>query len=119
MQALERIEAGATGVGQLAVELDCSRGHLQGNAVLATAVGRRPDSADLLSVFRPPSEIQGVIAEAVRLGVRAVWRQPAEDEAADTPSRWRAAVEAAGLDYLDTPPIVDAARELAAGPPRP
>ena len=98
---------------------DVAELRLQGNAVLATAVGRRPDSADLLSVYRPPSEIQGVIAEAVRLGVRAVWRQPAEDEAADTPPRWRAAVEAAGLDYLDTPPIADVAKELATGPPRP
>lgn len=38
VQALERIEAGATGVGQLAVELDCSRGHLHRTIRLATGL---------------------------------------------------------------------------------
>ena len=88
---------------------------LQDDAVNATETGRKPDAADLLSVYRPLSEIDTVVAEATRLGVRAVRRQPAANELADTPRRWRDAVTAAGLDYLDSPPIVEVARKGSGG----
>ena len=59
VRALERIEAGATGVGQLAVELDCSRGppasHRQvghGAAAVDADPGRPDPSADRHRVAR-------------------------------------------------------------------
>jgi hypothetical protein len=96
---------------------DVSQLERRDDVVVAIDAGRRPDSADLLSVYRPPTEISGVVAEAVRLGVSAVWRQPAADEPADVSARWRSAVEAAGLEYLDSPPIAGVASGLAASRP--
>ncbi len=82
-------------------------------AVVRRQTGRRPDRADLLYVFRPLGEIDGILTEAQRLGVRTIWRQPdvggEPDPDADA---WRTQVEAAGFTYLDAPPINDVARLL-------
>jgi predicted CoA-binding protein len=82
-------------------------------AVVHRQTGRRPDSADLLYVYRPLAEIDGILADAQRLGVRTIWRQPdvvgGPDPDADA---WRTQVEAAGITYLDAPAINDVARLL-------
>ena len=61
----------------------------------------------------PWREIDGILTEAQRLGVRTIWRQPdvggEPDPDADA---WRTQVEAAGFTYLDAPPINDVARLL-------
>ena len=91
---------------------DVVSSELVDGAVVQRQTGSRPDSADLLYVYRPLAEIDGILADARRLGVRAIWRQPdvgGPDPDADT---WRSRVEAAGFGYLDTPDIADVARLL-------
>lgn len=63
--------------------------------------GELPAQADLLYVYRPFSEIGGILAEAGRLGVETIWRQP--DVAGPDPhaAAWRDRVEAAGFAYLE------------------
>ena len=82
-------------------------------AIVHRQTGRRPESADLLYVYRPLAEIDGILTDAQLLGVRTIWRQPdvvgGPDPDADA---WRSQVEAAGLSYLDAPPINDVARLL-------
>ena len=38
--------------------------------------GGVPTSADLLYVYRPLAEIDGILTDAQRMGVRTIWRQP-------------------------------------------
>ena len=45
-------------------------------AIVHRQTGRRPDRADLLYVYRPLAEIDGILTDAQRLGVRTIWRQP-------------------------------------------
>ena len=84
-------------------------------SVVHRQVGRYPDSADLICTYRPLEELDAIIAEARRLGARTVWRQSDPrvgaglDPDADT---WRTRIRQAGLDYVDTPPIAEAARAL-------
>ena len=52
---------------------------------------------------RPDDELPWVIDLARRVGARAVWCETGSAEG-------RALVEAAGLVYVDEPPIADAAR---------
>lgn len=93
---------------------DIVTSELVDGAVVHRQTGRRPDSADLLYVYRPLAEIDGILADAGRLGVRTIWRQPdiggGPDPDADA---WRTRVEAAGIVYVDAPPINDVARLLA------
>ncbi len=82
-------------------------------AIVHRQTGRSPDSADLLYVYRPLAEIDGILAEAQRLGVRTIWRQPQVGGGADPDAgQWRERVEAAGFTYLDEPAINDVARLL-------
>lgn len=69
--------------------------------------GPAPEHADLVFCHRPVDEMPGIIEEAVRIGARAVWvtDEVACDEA-------RRLVEAAGLAYVDAPPILDAVADL-------
>ena len=83
-------------------------------AIVHRQTGRRPDSADLLYVYRPLAEIDGILTDARAAG-RAHDLAPARRRSADpirTPTRGAARVEAAGLTYLDAPPINDVARLL-------
>lgn len=80
--------------------------------VVSRPVGRWPDTADLLVVHRPLSEIDGIVADARRMGVRTIWRLPAIDAGDPDATAWRDGVTAAGLAYLDTPDIVEVAQEL-------
>ncbi len=34
-----------------------------------------PDKVDIVNVFRPPSELMGIVEEAIELGVKTVWAQ--------------------------------------------
>lgn len=62
--------------------------------------GELPARADLLYVYRPFTEIDGILAEAGRLGVETIWRQP--DVAGSDPdaAAWRDRVQAAGFAYV-------------------
>ena len=94
-------------------ENDVTVSELTDGSVVHREVGRYPDSADLLCTYRPLNELDAIIAEAHRLGARTIWRQrdpgARTDPDADT---WRRRVRQAGLDYVDTPPIAEAARAL-------
>ena len=76
--------------------------------VAVRPLGHAPDHADLVYAFRPLDELPSIVATAAALGAKAVWTEPFE--AADDAGRARAIVEAAGLVYLDHPPIAEAAR---------
>lgn len=80
--------------------------------IVCRPVGRRPETADLLFVYRPLSEIDGILADARRMGVHTIWRQPNVEGEDHDGAAWRAGVEAAGMAYLDAPDIVEVAREL-------
>jgi hypothetical protein len=81
--------------------------------IVERRTGRRPDSADLLYVYRPLAEIDGILAEARRLGVRTIWRQPEVGAETDPDAgQWRQQVEAAGFGYRDAPAINEVARLL-------
>lgn len=80
--------------------------------VVCRPVGQRPSEADLLFVYRPLSEIDGILADARRMGVRTIWRQPNPEGEDHDAAAWRAGVEAAGLAYLDAPNIVEIVQEL-------
>lgn len=94
-------------------EADVVVSELRDGDVVHRTVGRYPDSADLLYTYRPLAEIDGIISEAQRLGVTALWRQPPVDQDED-PDRdaWRARTEAAGLTYVDDPGIVVVAHKI-------
>ena len=81
-------------------------------AVVHRQTGRRPDSADLLYVYRPLAEIDGIQTDARRMGVRTIWRQPDVVGPDPDAEAWRSRVEAAGFAYLDAPDIADVARLL-------
>lgn len=93
-------------------EADVVVSELVGGDIVCRPVGRRPETADLLFVHRPLSEIDGILAEAKRLGVQTVWRQPSSDGEDHDALAWRAGVEGAGLTYVDDPDIVRMAEEL-------
>lgn len=93
-------------------EADVVASQLVDGEVVSRGVGRWPEAADLLLVYRPLTEIDSIIADARRMGVLTIWRQTDIDgDDGDAPA-WRAGVEAAGLAYLDTPDIVEVVREL-------
>jgi predicted CoA-binding protein len=94
-------------------EADVVSSELQGDKIVHRKVGRYPDRADLYYTYRPLAEIDKIIAEAQRLGATTLWRQPPNDTDDDPdPEVWRAHAEAAGLTYVDSPPIDEVAREL-------
>lgn len=81
-------------------------------AVVERERGRRPDRADLLYVYRPFAEIDGILAEGGRLGVQTIWRQPEVALTDADGEAWRERVEAAGFAYVEGP-IADVAAEVA------
>jgi len=96
-------------------EADVVASELSDGGVVHRPVGRYPDAADLFYTYRPTAELDGIIAEAERLGARTIWRQPPVG-ADDDPDAavWRARVESAGLRYLDAPRIDEIARAITA-----
>ena len=92
-------------------EADVVASELVDGEVIARPVGHWPEAADLLFVYRPLTEIDGILADARRMGVRTIWRQPDGDDRDAV--AWRARVEAADMAYVDTPDIVEVARKLA------
>jgi predicted CoA-binding protein len=84
---------------------DYSRVEVDGPERREVRTGQAPDRADLVYVYRPLEELQGILSLARDLQARTVWLLNGSDAA-------RAAVEAAGLTYVDEPSIVDAARAL-------
>jgi len=55
-----------------------------------------PESIDLVNVFRPSDQAADVVAQAVEIGVRAVWLQQGIVSA-----EGRRLAEAAGIDYVE------------------
>jgi hypothetical protein len=93
-------------------EADIVVSELVDGAVVHRQTGRRPDSADLLYVYRPLAELDGILTDARRMGVRTIWRQPDAGGPDPDADAWRSRVEAAGFAYLDAPDIADVARLL-------
>lgn len=96
-------------------EADVVLSEFSDGTIVHRQVGRYPDDADLFYTYRPLAEIDAIVSEAQRLGVSTLWRQPdlsGEDDA--DAEAWREQVEAAGLTYLDAPPIDEVAGEIRA-----
>ena len=93
-------------------EADVVASELVDGEVITRPIGRWPEAADLLFVYRPLPEIDAILADARRMGVRTIWRQADVQREDYDAVAWRAGVEAAGLAYLDTPDIVEVAQEL-------
>jgi alpha-galactosidase len=93
-------------------EADVVVSERSGDEIVHRRVGRYPEHADLLYTYRPVSELDAILAEADRLGVRTVWRQPALGGEDVDAAEWRGRVEAAGLRYVDYPPIDEAAASV-------
>lgn len=94
-------------------EADVVSSELQDDEIVHRNVGHYPERADLFYTYRPLAEIDLIIAEAQRLGVTALWRQPAVDGDDDPDAEvWRSHAQAAGLTYLDEPDIVGVAGSL-------
>ena len=75
-------------------------------------VGRYPNRADVLYVYRPIAEIDEIISEAHRLSAHTVWRQPVIGSANSDSAEWRRRIEGAGLAYVDEPAIDEVAARL-------
>ena len=105
---------------------DVSRREVVEGRVVSRRIGMRPESADLVYVFRPLVELPGILEESKRLGATAMWRQSGLNEAGQRDPRgcapsadseqWRHQVEGAGLRYIEEAYIADAARQIAASP---
>jgi predicted CoA-binding protein len=68
-----------------------------------------PESADLVYTYRPCDELPGIVEFAKTLGARAIWFEAGRRDPQEA-ARARPIVEAAGLQYLDEPYIVDELR---------
>ena len=93
-------------------EVDVVVSELRDGVVVHQQVGRYPDRADVLYVYRPLAEIDGIISEARRLGAHTVWRQPVIGSADPDSAEWRRRIENAGLAYVDDPAIAEVAAML-------
>ena len=95
-------------------EADVVVSELSDGAIVHRQVGRYPDAADLFYTYRPLVEVEAIVAEAQRLGVSTLWRQPEVGRDDVDAEAWRVHVETAGLTYLDSPPIDEVARAITA-----
>lgn len=93
-------------------EADVVSSELDGDEVVHRQIGSYPDDADLFYTYRPLAEIDAIIEEAQRLGVSTIWRQPEVDSDDVDADVWKAHAKAAGLTYVDSPTIDEAARAL-------
>ena len=89
--------------------------------VVSRRTGEVPGAVDLVYSYRPIDELPGIAAMAQQLGARAVWLQSgvASDGTKAADGCWldpaasqaaRAAVESAGLTYIEAPCIGDEVR---------
>jgi predicted CoA-binding protein len=85
---------------------------VEGSEVVARPVGETPEHVDLVYVYRPQSELPGILEIAKQLGARSIWRVPGLPE--EESRQARELVEATGLSYVDEVDIVDAVRSLPA-----
>jgi predicted CoA-binding protein len=94
-----------------------------GEEVTVRRAGQAPARIDVVYCHRPMSELPGIVAMARTLGARAVWLQSglAAEGVRDPAGCWlsapdsrqaRAMVEAAGMQYIESPYIVSALRQL-------
>jgi len=77
--------------------------------VVERRVGQPPEHADVVYTYRPIDELPENLELARAVGARTIWVQSDVDDAAG-----RTLLEAAGLVYVDSPYIGDAARRLRA-----
>lgn len=100
---------------------DYTAWELVDDVVVERHVGRPPERADVVYTYRPLAELAEIVDQARALGAATVWVQSglATGGEKDPAGCWlsdadaataRAVVEAAGLAYVDHPPIVDAIR---------
>jgi len=75
---------------------------VEGDDVVLHKVGAPPARAEIVYSHRPDDELPWIIELARHVGARAVWAETGSAEG-------RAVVEAAGLLYVDSPPIAQAA----------
>lgn len=96
---------------------------VQGDEVRVEHVGRLPERADIVYTHRPVDELPEIVETAKSVGARAVWIQSGRDSAGvknphgvwlapEDSRRAREIVEGAGLEYVDTPYIAEAARAM-------
>ncbi len=96
---------------------------LRDGDIVARSVRGPPGHADLVYCHRPAVELPQIVAIARQVGAAAVWHQSGLSAAgardprgcwmpADASLQARAAVEAAGLAYVEAPYIADAVRRL-------
>jgi hypothetical protein len=89
--------------------------------VVERRVGRPPAQADVVYTYRPLEELPEIVDLAQSVGARAVWVQSGLSAegvkdpkgcwlAAEAAAGARAVIEAAGLEYLDSPYVADAVR---------
>ena len=84
---------------------DYAANECEGDTVTMRKVGAPPAHADIVYSHRPVEELPGIVDLAQQLSARAVWCETGSAEA-------HAIVEGAGLQYVDAPSIVDAARTM-------
>jgi CTP:molybdopterin cytidylyltransferase MocA/predicted CoA-binding protein len=70
-----------------------------------------PSRIDIVYAHRPLAELEGIVAQAQRLGARAVWLQSGIDRPYEAEES-RRIVEAAGLAYFGDESIADTARQI-------
>lgn len=96
---------------------------VDGGEVRVRGVGALPSKADLVYSHRPIDELPGIVETAKSVGATVVWVQSGRDDTGAQEPRgcWmsqadsakaRAIVGAAGLTYVESPYIADAARAL-------
>lgn len=92
-----------------------------GSSVRVREVEQLPDRADLVYTHRPIDELPGIVEAARSSGAKAIWLQSGRTEigAKDPRACWfsredsaraRQIVEAASLEYVESPYIADAVR---------
>lgn len=95
---------------------------LVGDEVRVRSVDGLPERADLVYTHRPIDELPEIVETAKELGAKIVWLQSGRDASgakdprgcwlsADDARKAREIVKAAGLGYIDSPYIGDAAME--------
>ena len=92
--------------------------------VVGRGTGEPPTQADIVYSYRPIAELPEILEMADRVAAKTVWLQSGKDPegkpdvrgtwfSAEDRSAARAAVEAAGFNYVDEPYIGDVARGRA------
>ena len=82
---------------------------LHGGGIRVRRVDGPPERVDLVYAFRPTDELPEIVEQARALGAGAVWL---EGVAPDDAGRAREIVESAGMAFVTSPPIAEAARSV-------